>query len=495
MKKRMFLICLLTGLVMAVGLSGCIISVSPDTSQSVVMKPGETMEFKVVSVPQAACTWSLDAEVLSDTDNTYLYAPGSTDLGEHTLTVTLTAGESHTWKILVEQDIPVTWEKTWGGTGDDYAYSIQPTSDSGYIVAGVYHEWSEYWKSYVAKLDEFGNIKWQKYFNDSGTAYAIQQTSDGGYILAGYNSLDTCLANYIMKLDAYGSIMWQKSFGEDIKASGSSSGFNSIQQTEDGGYIAAGYAEFENIPGVIFHGARDYYVVKLDYLGNLEWQMMYGGSSWDEATFIQQTMDGAYIVAGSSNSKDIEGGVGYGGYWIIKLNTSGGVEWQKMYYQGQDNKSSMRQTSDGGYIVASRREGIIKLDHSGNEEWHKAFTGDNADYDVKCVQLTTDGGYIIAGYRWGKTTVNGYLLKLDGSGSKDWEKVYGNNKFSELQDVRQTRDGGYIAAGYRNAGLYIYYPVIHDPEDGRPHLEFDFIYFGNRDDLFVLKVSPDGEMN
>ena len=133
----------------------------------------------------------------------------------------------------------------------------------------------------------------------------------------------------------------------------------SIQQTADGGYIVAGYSKSTDIPGLKNHGEGDYYIIKLDSLGNTVWQRMIGGSDMDFALSIQQTMDGKYIVAGSSWSEDIPGLKNHGDwdYYIIKLDSLGNTVWQRIIGGSDwDIAKSIQQTADGGYIVAGFSE-------------------------------------------------------------------------------------------------------------------------------------------
>jgi len=155
---------------------------------------------------------------------------------------------------------------------------------------------------------------------------------------------------WIVKLDGSGNIQWQKSLG----------GINeenafSIQQTADGGFIVAGFTQSNNGDVSGNHGFSDYWVVKLDGSGNIEWQKSLGGSGDENASSIRQTTDGGFIVAGftASNDGDVSGNHGSRDYWIIKLDGSGNIQWQKSFGgSGDEDASSIRQTADGGFIVA-----------------------------------------------------------------------------------------------------------------------------------------------
>ena len=153
---------------------------------------------------------------------------------------------------------------------------------------------------WILKLDQAGTVSWQKTYGGSGYeyAYSIQQTSDGGYIVAGdtssFGAGDDDM--WILKLDQDGTVSWQKTYGG---VSGDDHA-HSIQQTTDGGYIVAGYTD------VLWGWRSDMWILKLDQTGNVSWQKTYGGTDFDEAYSIQQTSDGGYIVAGTTNPLELE---------------------------------------------------------------------------------------------------------------------------------------------------------------------------------------------
>jgi len=237
----------------------------------------------------------------------------------------------------------IEWQKCLGGSNDDEAYSVQQTSDGGYIVAGSTrsndgdvsgnHEevWWLVWDFWVVKLDRYGDIEWQKCLggSDSDWAESIQQTNDGGYIVAGYTgSNDGDVSGnhgekdfWVVKLDRYGDIEWQKCLGGSGGGGSGGDYAYSVQQTSDGGYIVAGETWSNNGDVSGYHGGGDVWVVKLDRYGDIKWQKCLGGSSWDWAYSIQQTNDGGYIVAGltRSNDGDVSGNYGEKDFWVVKL--------------------------------------------------------------------------------------------------------------------------------------------------------------------------------
>jgi len=238
--------------------------------------------------------------------------------------------------------IQAVWQKTFGGSYDDGAYSIQQTKYGGYIVAGLTNSFGAgNYDVYIIKLNGNGNKVWEKTYGGSNNdeAFSIQQTKDGGYIVAGWtNSFGAGDWDvYIIKLNGNGNKVWEKTYG----GSNNDEAF-SIQQTNDGGYIVAGWTNSFGAGGWI----ADVYIIKLDGNGNKVWEKTYGGSDYDGAYSIEQTKDGGYIVAGLTNSF----GAGDWDVYIIKLDGNGNKVWEKTYGgSNDDGVISIQQTTDGGY--------------------------------------------------------------------------------------------------------------------------------------------------
>jgi hypothetical protein len=326
-----------------------------------------------------------------------------------------------------------------GGNSVDDAYSIQQTSDGGYIIAGgTYSFGAGGSDAFIVKLDSLGNVTWAKTiggaYND--VAYSIQQTSDGGYIIAGgtYSFGAGGSDAFIVKLDSLGNVTWAKTIG------GADDDWPySIQQTSDGGYIIAGKTYSFGA------GGSDAFIVKLDSLGNVTWAKTIGGAYFDVAYSIQQTSDGGYIITGYMD-----------GAFIVKLNSSGNVTWAKTIgevYFYSPFAYSIQQTSDGGYIMVVGRY-IVKLDFSGNLSWAKEILY-LFDYAYS-IQQTSDGGYIIAAGKTDSFDAGGsndvFIVKLNSSGNVTWAKTIGGVYFYIWPySIQQTSDGGYIIAGYTSA--------------------------------------------
>ncbi len=201
------------------------------------------------------------------------------------------------------------WDKTFGGSDRDWAWSVQQTADSGYIIAGETHSYGagpyDFW---LVKTDFSGNKEWDKTFGGSGLdrAGSVQQTADSGYIIAGetYSYGAGSGDFWLVKTDSSGNKEWDKTFG------GSNwDGAWSVQQTADSGYIIGGETYSYG------SGSDDFWLVKTNSSGNKEWDKTFGGSDRDGANSVQQTADSGYIIAGGTWSY----GAGSGDFWLIKV--------------------------------------------------------------------------------------------------------------------------------------------------------------------------------
>jgi hypothetical protein len=257
------------------------------------------------------------------------------------------------------------WSKTYGGNGEDIALDLVHTSDEGYALVGVTNSsGAGNYDFLLVKTDSSGNMQWNKTFGGPGNdvASALVQTSDGGYALAGSTN----------------------SFGA---------------------------------------GSNDFLLVKTDSSGNMQWNRPYGGTGNDVASALVQTTDGGYALAGSTNSS----GAGNYDFWLVKTDASGIMQWNETYKGANDDEAyALVQTSDGGYALAGYTYSLgagnndfwlVKTDASGNMEWNKAYGGTGSDWASALVQ-TSDGGYALAGttYSFGSGKADFWLVKTDASG-------------------------------------------------------------------------------
>ena len=350
------------------------------------------------------------------------------------------------------------WNRTFGGASDDVGTWVQQTRDGGYIITGytssygadVPYSWlikaqyrGDIW---LIKTDSKGDKEWDRTFGGLGKemGFCVQQTRDGGYIITG-GKKSFWIGDYhvwVIKTDSAGILEWDKTFegpGEDL-------GF-SVQQTNDNGYIIAGYTSLSD--------GQKAWLIKTDPAGNKEWDVTLGKKD-TEAASVQQTKDGGYIITGYTSSY----GAGKEDVWLLKTDSIGNIEWVNAFGgANSDIGFSVQETNDGGYIITGSTESfglgkmsvwLIKTDSKGNKEWDRTFGG--PDYDSgACVKQTTDGGYIITGYN---TTSIGasklgraWLIKTDSKGNKEWDRTFGGSQNDWGNSVEETQDGGYIITG------------------------------------------------
>ncbi len=344
------------------------------------------------------------------------------------------------------------WARTYGGIDFDRAFFIQQTSDGGYIAAGYTASGgagiSDFW---VLKLSLAGDIEWQHTYGGSGddVAYAVQETSDEGYIIAGNTySFGAGESDYwILKLTSEGEIEWQYTYG----GAGNDTAY-AIQETSDGGYIVAGYTHFFGAT------TSDIWILKLTSKGDIEWQHIYGGTGDDVAYSVQETSEGGYIVAGSTQYS----GAVHHDFWILKLTSAGFFEWQRIYGgSGDDVAYYIQETSDEGYIVAGNTDSfgvkeselwVLKLTSIGAIEWESIYGGSDNDY-LNCIKETSDGGYVVTGntHSFGAGDSDILALKLSPAGDIEWQRTYGGSEEDVAYYIQETSDGGYVAAGYTDS--------------------------------------------
>jgi protein involved in ribonucleotide reduction len=230
------------------------------------------------------------------------------------------------------------------------------------------------------------------------------------------------------------------SFSKTLGGSGDDVGY-SVQQTSDGAYIIAGRTDSYSVSG---YGV---WLVKVDATGNEVWNKAFGGpvDDDDEGWSARQTSDGGYIISGITSSEYSAGGA-----WLIKTDSSGRKVWDKIFYEdGGAGGTSVQQTSDGGYIVTGWANPLdftefwlLKTDELGNTVWDTTF-GDLGDIGLS-VHQTSDGGYIAVGRGGGRVL----LLRVDASGNEVWDKTFGGATDNAGCSVQPTSDGGYVIAGW-----------------------------------------------
>lgn len=418
----------------------------------------------------------------------------------------------------------ILWEKSYGGKHADYLFDVIPTPDYGFILAGSSVSKKtgnktednrgdlDYW---VWKMDDIGELDWQKSFGGAGQDLlrAVLLTNDGGFLLAGSSESGEGLDKkdksrgdtdfWLIKLNAKGGEEWQKTiggFGQDE--------VNSIVRTKDGGFVLAG-SSGSGISGeksTDNFGGLDYWVVKIDSKGLIVWQNSFGGIYNDELRSVEMTLDGGFILGGSSNSPEggnkTEKGLGQSDYWLVKIDDKGLEQWQKAIGgTGDDQLSVVHQTPKGTYILGGNSnsesgESKSTSNKSGTDFWLVALDADRQTlwqetYNIGKYDMLTslvennDHSMVLGGYAQGELvkksegrsqksevrskkgnalrqaqgdniteepkmkqgTDDYVVIKVNDKGDELWRKSVGSDGQDILKKVIETRDGGYLLAG------------------------------------------------
>ncbi len=353
------------------------------------------------------------------------------------------------------------WTRTYGGSNNDYGESVQQTSDGGYIVAGYTNSFGAGGGGdiYLVKTDSLGDTLWTRTYggDNFGFGYSVQQTTDEGYIITGIiNTVANWDDVYLIKTDSMGDTIWTTTYGGISDDQG-----YSVQQTADGGYIVTGYTSSYGT------GEDNVCLIKTNGSGDTLWTRTYGGDSTSHGNAVRQTSDGGYIVAGYTNSF----GAGLNDVYLIKTDSLGDTLWTRTY-GGIENDvgNSVQQTSDGGYIITGYTDSygvwsndvyLIKTDSLGDTLWTRTYGSIRGDYG-ESVQQTSDGGYIVVGGGTSDFYGDIYLIKTDSLGDTLWTRTYGGSEGADAGfSVQYTTDGGYIVVGYtcssniENADVYL----------------------------------------
>jgi hypothetical protein len=320
--------------------------------------------------------------VQQTSDGGYIMAGWTTSFG---------AGGTDVLLIKTDANGNVQWAKTYGGTGWEEGHSVQQTSDGGYIVAGVTYTFGAGWGDFfLIKTDASGNIQWARTYGGTGwdVSWSVQQTSDGGYIVAGWTTSFGAGGHdfFLVKTDANGNLQWARAYGGTANDTALS-----VRQTSDGGYVVLGFTSSFGA------GNHDILLIKTDASGNIQWARTYGGTGWDGSRSVQQTSDGGYIVAGWTTSF----GAGGGDFFLIKTDANGNVQWAKTYGgTANDYAYSFQQTSDGGYILAGWANSF------GAGSWDIFLVKTDANGDIGSCSIVQDASPTVGTPSVTVTTVN-----------------------------------------------------------------------------------------
>ena len=394
--------------------------------------------------------------------------------------------------ISANQIVSIHEISTLGGTKNESGQSVVATSDGGFAVLGYSQSMDgdllnksnisyDFW---LIKYNFNGEQEWQKVYGGSSDdrGYDIILSNDNNMVILGSSkSADGDVSSnagsndfWIAKISNSGAIIWEKSLGYN----GSDNGY-SVIQTIDNGYLLLGVldvtasdGEGNNRISSYRHAGGDYWAVKLDSNGILEWSRYFGGNFTDTSYAACQTQGGDYIIIGSSDSNDIDISNNKGTYdfWIIKISSEGNLIWEKSYGGSEiDEALDITPTTDGNFIVCGNTRSnnidvssnngaadiwILKITPNGEILWEKTYGG-NSFEAAKSVHQTTDNGFIIAGNSRSDNndlTKNngqndGWIFKINQNGILQWQTSIGGSNIDLLMDSTQLQDGSIVAVG------------------------------------------------
>lgn len=335
--------------------------------------------------------------------------------------------------LLFPLSIDAQWAKSYGQSNGSYVpNSIRVAHDDGYILTGTFNLGSKYWDGWILKLSSQGDVEWMRSYCP---LFDISVTTDGGYIASG--------DRHILKLDVLGNIEWYFSSREES--------YYSIQQTKNGGYILSGTTYTDDSPAS--------FVLKLSADGTIEWNKMFAiGDKRGGIISIQEVPDNGYVAVGNTSfNKD-----GTMKFWIVKLDVLGNTEWQKKLgsetgYSAQDLKVS----EDGSFIIIGNVNPFLpgekdifvaKFQPNGSIEWQKSFVGLESD-SSRSVEVLGEHEYIIVGYTYINKSSHCLILKLSATGNLEWQRTFGggenisNRPYAQAYSICQIGDGDYTVTG------------------------------------------------
>ena len=388
----------------------------------------------------------------------------------------------------------VAWIRTFGGSDEDVAQTVIETNDGGYAIlgftkstdgdiAGKTTSVNDFW---LLKLDSEGNLLWNQTYggSDDDRGQSLIQTSDGGYVLAGYSkSSDGDSSNnegqhdnWVIKVDASGNLQWEQSFG----FAGHDHAY-SIIETADGGLFMTGFLDVTSSGGAgndgrsvdrVQHGVGEFWAHRLDANGNLLWRRYFGGTNNDRSFDAVQTPEGGFLIAGTTESNDVDISNNHGSYdvWLINVSSNGDLLWERTFGgSGIDNSNAIIASGDGNYLIAGNTFStdmdvsaplgssdfwLLKIDPSGSLLWEKSFGG--TDFELaRALCPTYDGRFWVVGHSKSLNNDvsenNGmndfWIIRVDASGSLEWERSFGGSGLDFAHGVVETASGSAIIVG------------------------------------------------
>jgi len=388
---------------------------------------------------------------------------------------------------LISQPLVIQWQQCYGGSDDDIGLSVLP-SYNGFFLFGLSsstdgqvsgnHGNTDLW---LVSVDSSGNFLKSACFGGSefDPAEQMKACPEGGYILLGGPfSTDGTVTNnhggsdyWLIKTDREGDLQWQKCFGGSVNDMGSD-----LVVTSDSGFLCTGSSWSTNGDVTGNHGVYDYWVIKVDKNGNLKWENSFGGTSMDNGLGLSETNDGGMILGGNTGSFDGDVQCEHHSEidaWVVKLDSLGDIEWERCY-GGSNTESVIRilPREDGSYILLGTTDSddgdvsgnhggfdfwVLKIDHEGNIIWQKCFGGSYDDDPIFFKRLS-DGNFIAGGLTMsndgdvsGNHSFEGYrdmwIFKFTPQGDLLWQQCFGGTDNEYMHDVLELSDERLLIIG------------------------------------------------
>jgi hypothetical protein len=337
----------------------------------------------------------------------------------------------------------VTWRRTYGGAGSDLARFAAPTPDGGFLIAGATGSFGQGGDAYLMKVDAEGEREWSGYYGGIAVeeAWSIA-VADDGYFIAGTSS-GGGLGGYdgaVIRIDLLGQVLWSRSYGTPDWD------FIYAIAADDVGLYLAG----RTYGGTL--GGADHWILRTDVVGEVIWSSLQGGVYEDEARDVQATADGGCIVVGTMGISD-----GTSDVHLMKFTSSGGMEWDTTIGTDSiDLGQSVRATMEGTYIIGGSSRGfssnsemyLAEVDQFGSIQWTN-HVGQISDWEGYDALQRPDGGLTMVGYTtaFGLGGKDVYLLMTNAVGEFEFGTTFGGGGEDVGYSIELTGDGGYILAG------------------------------------------------
>jgi predicted secreted protein len=344
--------------------------------------------------------------------------------------------------------LEILLERTFGGVDVEYNYAMINGSDGGYIMAGHTSSFGAgLTDAWIVKVDSEGNHQWNCTYGgmNDDVFISIIATPDGGYALTGLTESDGLgqMDALLVKINNLGEVQWNHTYG----GTGNDYG-GSLALTHDGGFVICGYTESFGL------GAQDFYLIKTDDSGNMLWNKTYGGYNSERASSIIVTGDGGFLLIGLTESFPIS----TQDIWIVKTDLNGDHLWNRTIGGSDaDFAHAGLSSPDGGFVITGKTESygagnsdawLVKIDENGNLEWNRTFGGFALDYTTTIISAN-DGGYVLAGrtMSFGEGGQDMWLIKTNSFGEIEYDQTFGGPYDDVTYGIVENGDEGFALAG------------------------------------------------